>query len=138
MLQDNPVLRMRSADVVEKVSRIHPEYLQPYKDRLIKEVSRIKQQEVRWHAAQMFSYLKINRREKKAIVKLLSGYIETEKSRIVQVNSMQTMANLAADDSNLRPMVIRIIEKAVETGSPAVINRGQKLLIELESVSKPS
>jgi hypothetical protein len=53
MLSDDPIIRMRSADAVEKVTAQHPEYLQPYKNKLIHEVSRIDQQEVRWHVAQM-------------------------------------------------------------------------------------
>ena len=51
MLDDDPIVRMRSADVLEKVSSKHPEYLQPFKNRLISEVSQVRQQEVRWHVA---------------------------------------------------------------------------------------
>ncbi len=56
MLNDDPRVRMRSADALEKVSSKHPEYLQPFKNWLINEIAKIKQQEVRWHVAQMFSY----------------------------------------------------------------------------------
>lgn len=56
MLNDDPRVRMRSADALEKVSSKHPEYLQPFKNLLINEIAKIKQQEVRWHVAQMFSY----------------------------------------------------------------------------------
>ncbi len=59
MLDDDPLVRMRSADALEKVSSSHPEYLQPFKNRLISEVSQVRQQEVRWHVAQMFSYLEV-------------------------------------------------------------------------------
>jgi len=54
MLDNDPRVRMRSADVLEKVSSKHPEYLQSFKSRLINEISKIEQQEVRWHVAQMF------------------------------------------------------------------------------------
>ena len=47
MLDEDPIIRMRSADVIEKVCSLHPEYLQPFKTQLITEVSRIKQKEVR-------------------------------------------------------------------------------------------
>ena len=39
MRSDNPLIRMRSTDVIEKVSRIHPEYLTSYKEEIIKEIS---------------------------------------------------------------------------------------------------
>ena len=35
MLSDDPVIRMRSADAVEKITASRPEYLQPYKTKLI-------------------------------------------------------------------------------------------------------
>jgi len=32
---DDPVVRARAADAVEKITVVHPEYLQPYKSNLI-------------------------------------------------------------------------------------------------------
>jgi hypothetical protein len=44
MLSHDPLVRMRSADAVEKITAQHPEYLQPYKKMLIQQVARIDQQ----------------------------------------------------------------------------------------------
>ena len=131
MLSDDPVVRMRAADVVEKVSREHPEYLQPFRARLINDVSKVKQQEVRWHVAQMFSYLELTRKERDGVVEILFSYIDTEKSKIVKTFSMQTLADIAERDEAVRPLVIEKIEHAVRTGSPAMVNRGEKLLERL-------
>ena len=35
MLDDDPIIRMRSADAVEKITAKHQEYLQPHKKKLI-------------------------------------------------------------------------------------------------------
>ena len=128
MLNDDPLVRMRSADALEKVSSKHLEYLQPFKNRLINEVSQIKQQEVRWHVAQMFSYLEVSRVERDEMVKVLLSYLDTDKSKIVKVFSMQTLANLAEKDELIRPKVVRKIEEILETGSPAIVSRAKKLL----------
>ena len=128
MLNDDPRVRMRSADAVEKVSSKHPEYLQPFKDRLINEVSKIRQQEVCWHVAQMFSYLEIDGTEKEQIVSILLSYLDTTKSKIVKVFSIQTLADLAEKDEVLRPVVIRKLEEIMATGSPAMISRAKKLI----------
>jgi hypothetical protein len=40
MLSDDPLIRMRSADALEKITVKHPEYLQPYKEKLIKQVAK--------------------------------------------------------------------------------------------------
>lgn len=133
LLADDPVIRMRSADVIEKVSKVHPEYLQPYKDRLIKEVSEVNQQEVRWHLAQMFSYLELDREEITIVANILSLWINLENSKIVIVNSIQTLAEFAKKDKSIRPMVLRKLENIIKNSSPSVASRGNKLIKELKS-----
>ncbi len=134
MLNDDPLIRMRSADALEKVSSKHPEYLKPYKTRLISEVSKIKQQEVRWHVAQMFSRLEINDRERDRIIKILLSYIDTSESKIVKTFSMQTLADFAKRDEAIRPQIIKILKNLVGTGSPAMKNRGNKLINKLKGL----
>ena len=132
MLHDDPRVRMRSADALEKVSSRYSEYLQPFKDRLINEVSKIEQQEVRWHVAQMFSYLKLNKRERDIVVKILISYIDSSKSNIIKVFSMQTLADLAEKDDKIKPVILKKLKEINKTGSPAVVNRGKKLIKLLE------
>lgn len=132
LLADDQVLRMRCADVIEKVSKVHLGYLQPYKDRLIKEVSKVNQQEVRWHLAQIFSYLELDREEITIIVDILSSWINSEKSKIVIVNSIQTLAEFAKKDKSIRPMVLRKLEDIIKNSSPLVVSRGNKLIKELK------
>ena len=128
MLDEDPRVRMRSADAMEKVASRYPEYLQPFKDRMINEVSQIKQQEVRWHVAQMFSYLKVNQVERDQIINILLSYIDTDSSRIVKVFAMQTLADLAREDASIRNMVVEKVEEIAEAGSPAMVSRARKLL----------
>jgi len=131
MLNDDPQVRMRSADALEKVSSKHPEYLQPLKNRLISEVSQVSQQEVRWHVAQMFSYLDIDKAERDEIARILLSYLDTGNSKIVKVCSMQSLANLAENDTAIRHKVVRKLEEIVEAGSPAMVSRAKKLLARL-------
>jgi len=128
MLNDDPVIRMRSADVIEKVSSKYPEYLQPFKSKLINTVSKFEQQEVRWHVAQMFSYIKINKSEQNKIIEILLFYIDNDKSKIVITFSMQTLADLAERDNKIKPEIIKIINKTMMNGSPAIVSRGKRLL----------
>lgn len=132
MLNNDPIIRMRSADVSEKVSAKHPEYLQPFKYELINEISKIKQQEVQWHTAQMFSYIKINRKERDKIIKILVSYIKMTDSNIVKVFSMQTLADFAEKDQGLNLRIIKLVEEMMEQGAPSVISRGKKLIKRLK------
>lgn len=131
MLNKDPVIRMRSADAIEKVSVKHPEYLQLFKSKLINHVSKIEQQEVRWHVAQMFSYIKINKTERDKIIKILLSYIVTDESKIVKTFSMQTLADFAEKDEQIKSRMINLIKGMIKNGSPAIISRGKKLLKQL-------
>lgn len=126
---------MRSADVIEKVSRLHPEYLTPYKVPLIKEVAKIEQQEVRWHVALLFSYLDLDLdlddEEKQQIVEELFSWIDNSKSKIIKVNSMQALANIEEKNKRMRHLIVNKLEEAIKNGSPAMVSRGKKLINKL-------
>lgn len=131
MMDDDPIIRMRSADVIEKVSSKHPEYLQPFKSRLVNKVSKIDQQEVQWHVAQIFSYISISKKERDKIIKILLSYIKTTDSNIVKVFCMQTLAKFASKDEQIKPKIIKKIKEMIKFGSPAIQSRGKKLLNKL-------
>ena len=46
---------------------------------------------------------------------------------------MQALANIAAQDANLREPIIRRLEELTRSGSPAMQCRGRKLLAKLKS-----
>lgn len=131
MLSPNPVIRMRSADAVEKITRINPTWLFPFKKRLIEEVSQIEQREVQWHLAQMFSRFDLDAEELERVVYLLRRWIEDSKSNIVKVNSMQSLCDIASRYTNLKPSVIQVVKISMKKGGPAVVSRGKKLLRRL-------
>jgi hypothetical protein len=130
MLDDDPIIRMRCADAVEKITAVHPEYLQPSKKELLQRVARSEQQEVRWHVAQMVPRLDLNTKERRAVVSILLGYLE-DRSKIVKTCAMQALADLAEADPDLWAQVIPLLEDLTETGSPAMASRGRKLLKRL-------
>jgi hypothetical protein len=124
---DDPLIRMRATDAVEKASRISPHLLQPHKRRLLTDVAGVEQQEVRWHLAQILPRLRLTPKERRKAVTLLESFLE-DTSRIVQVNALQALTDLALRDGRLRARVIPRVESSVAKGSPAVRARGRKLL----------
>lgn len=127
MALDAPLVAMRCADAAEKVSARHPEWLLPYKQLLLDELSKIEQQEVRWHVAAMLPRLELNRSEMGKVMALLLGWT-TERSSIVKTMSMQALADIALHDTVLLPEVRRHIEELCAIGTPAMKARGKKLL----------
>ncbi|MCK6624149.1 MAG: hypothetical protein L6R45_03115 [Anaerolineae bacterium] len=130
MLSHDPLIRMRAADAVEKITAQQPGYLQPYKNQLIGQVAPINQQEVRWHVAQMLSRLSLDSTELAQAVEILLAYLD-DPSKIVKTFAMQALADLAEQEASLRPQVIKIVAELTQTGSPAAQSRGRKLLRQL-------
>ncbi|OGX79882.1 hypothetical protein A6395_04580 [Exiguobacterium sp. SH31] len=128
LTDDRPVVRMRSADAMEKVTRRHPELLRPHQASLFQQLHTTTQQEVRWHLAQVMPRMTWTEDEATDIVRVLSGWIETETSNIVIVNSLQAIFDLNAVHSRFRDELKALLETQLETGSPAVKSRSKKLL----------
>lgn len=128
---DDPVVRMRAADAVEKLTADHPEWLASYRARLLGELAEIDQQEVRWHLAQLMPRLDLDRSEEDRAVDTLEGFL-SDSSAIVRTFSMQALADLALRSPRLIPRVRTHIAELTRTGTPALQARGRKLLQALD------
>ena len=131
MLSDDPVLRMRAADAVEKVTAQRPEYLQPYKHQLLAQVAGIEQKEVRWHAAQMLPRLELNEAELAEALHILFRYLN-DRSSIVKTCAMQALADLAKRTPRLRASVLVHLRELTVIGTPAMKARGWKLIAQMD------
>ncbi len=134
---DDPVVRARAADAVEKISVIHPEYLRPYKATLVEGLARCKQKEVRWHVAKMLPRLQWNTREQQQVYDILAEYLG-DSSSIVKTFAMHSLADLTTQAPKRRPAVLRQLKKLTVIGTPAMRARGRKLLAELSGSTSRS
>ncbi|HTX78364.1 MAG TPA: hypothetical protein VMC62_01780 [Longilinea sp.] len=131
MLHAEPVVRMRAADAVEKVTRLHPEWLQAYKTLLIEKIALLEQPEVRWHVCQLLPRLELTATECQMVMDILDGYL-SDKSSIVKTFTMQALADFAIKDVELRSAIIQKLETLTTNGTPAMKSRGKKLLKTLK------
>jgi hypothetical protein len=76
----------------------------------------------------MFSYLDFSKSEIDIIIKILFSFIDSSRSNIVKVFSLQTSANIAIKYDLYRKKIIEKINEMLEVGSPAVVNKCKKLL----------
>ena len=130
LYDSDPLIRMRSADVIEKVTRNRPELLLNHKKEIISILRNETQQEVCWHIAQMIPRLKYTPEEEKEIVDGLNKYL-SHKSKIVRVSALEALTDLAEKNQTIVKEVINTIRLHVKTGSPAIQARGRKLLKRL-------
>jgi len=131
LYDSDPVVRMRSSDVIEKVTKNKPELLSGYTSQVISILASAEQQEVCWHMAQVAPRLDCTVNEENEIIEALKMYL-LHKSKIVIVSAMESLAIFAERNSSILYEVIEIIKVQKENGSPAVQSRGRKLLQRLK------
>lgn len=128
---DDPLVRMRAADVTEKVTRDHPELLRSYKKELLGLMAESDEQEMRWHLAAMVPRLSLNEKQRQFVVSCLQRYLE-DRSSIVKTFALQALFDLAQTDSSLESRVTDILREASRSGTAAMKARSRRLLSKLE------
>ena len=129
---DDPLIAMRAADAVEKVTARRPELLRPHKRRLLTELAAIPQQEVRWHVAQMLPRLSLSARERRQAAGIVESYLD-DRSGIVRTCAMQALADLARTTRSSGREPCLSSAGLTRDGTPAMRARGRKLLQMLEA-----
>ncbi len=131
LYENDSIIKMRTADVIEKVTRKKPVLLSGFNSKIISIMESSVQQEVCWHMAQIVSRLEYTDKEENEIIKALKNYLR-HKSKIVRVSAMQALADLAEKNNLLITEIREIIKEQTTDGSPAVKSRGVKLLKQMQ------
>ena len=130
ILDTEPGVRMRASDAVEKITRLRPGLLHPYKKDFLDVFAMIDQKEVRWHLAQILPRLELTKKERQQVFDILVSFLDDD-SRIVKTFAMQGLADIAEVDNSYLPHVVKIVERLMTSGIPAIQSRGKKLLPQL-------
>ena len=69
---DDPVVRLRAADALEKVSRRHPEWLRPFRRQLLRLAAESREPEIRWHLAQLLPWIDLTRSQRRMLLGVLN------------------------------------------------------------------
>lgn len=117
MLHHDPIIRMRAADAVEKATRERPDLLELHKSTLLNVAAGVEQQEVRWHVSQMLPRLRLDETELGKVLAILDDHLG-DASKIVKVNAMQALAELALEYGEMWPSVVKRLVELTKTGSP--------------------
>jgi hypothetical protein len=131
MLVPDPVVRVRAADAVQKITRRRPDLLQGLENRVLFDLAATGQPEVRWHVAQLAARLALTPPQRARAITMLRGLIDDD-SRIVRTCAMRALADLAEHDEQMRRWVRPLLAELTRTGTPAMRSRGRKLLARLE------
>lgn len=98
----DPLIRMRAADAAEKASHKQPNLLRPFKGELLRLLAEAREQELRWHLAQMVPRLPLTVKQRFRAAAIFRLYLE-DRSSIVKTCALPALADIAAKDESLRP-----------------------------------
>jgi len=124
--------RMRAADALEKVCRVHPEWLEPYIDKFADELASSTQPSIQWHLAEIYAQVKLTEPQKQFAINWLANLLSTpDVDWIVAANSMKTLVQFTKDGSFPLQKMMHLLEIQQHHKSNAVVKRATKLLAEL-------
>ncbi len=132
LFNEDPWVRMRAADALEKVCRVHPEWVVAYVDRFNEELAPSTQPSIQWHLAQMYGELELDEKQKGFAATWLKGLLSTtEVDWIAAANAMDTLASFTADGSFPASEMIALLKIQQQHRSKSVRKRADKLLAGL-------
>jgi len=131
---DDPVLRMRCADCIEKATAQRPEFLASFTHDLQHKYSKIEQPEVKWHVAALLARLRLSEHEARHAVAVLLSYTR-DRSSLVKTMAMQALTDIALRHSCLLEQVALHIAELSASGTPAMKARGKMLSKALAKAS---
>ncbi len=126
---DDPVLAMRAADALEKISLSHADYCQSHKDKLLEIAGQTSYQEVRWHLAQILPRLQLEAQDRQRLITILQGYLD-DNSSIVRTCALQALVDVTMDDDQSRTWIRQLVQESSQGGTAAMQARARKILAQ--------
>ncbi len=131
---DNAWARMRAADALEKICRVHPEWMQPFIDTFQKDLATSTQPSIQWHLAQIYRQVDLTLEQKDTAIGWLRGLLSTKDiDWIVAANAMSTLFKFVQDGSFSSADMVNLLKIQQQHKSTAVVRRATKLLDQLSA-----
>lgn len=135
LFESDAWLRMRAADSLEKVCRVHPEWFESYVDRILQEMGNSTQPSLQWHVAQMLVEVTLTHAQHQEAVDWLKARLEDKDvDWIVAANAMNSLVQFTKEGLIPKTETIALIEGQQSHHSQSVRKRAAKLLAELEKI----
>ncbi len=124
----NRLIAMRASDVVEKLTRQTPQFLIAHKAAYIDLLRVAENKELKWHLAQLANRFDYTNAELTGVWRCLKGWTEDKKcSKIVRVNALQALYDLAKDNANFKAQFKIIVDRLKSENVPSINARIRKL-----------
>lgn len=127
---EDEVVRLRVSNAMKRICKEHPDWLAPYIDKPLKDVSRINQASTQWTLAQLFLWLEsyLTGSQKKQAVQLLKNNLENSDDWIVQNTTIETLSMWAKGDDSLKTWLVPKLTYFAGSSRKSVAGRAKKML----------
>ncbi len=124
------VVRLRVSNGLKRVCREQPDWLVPYVDRLISDISKIDQASTKWTLAQLFGMLRaqMSPAQIQSATEIMKRNLIESDDWIVQNTTMQVLFDWSEGDQSLREWILPVLEKMLDSKHGSVAKRANKLL----------
>lgn len=130
VLHEESSIKIQAVTMVEKVTRVRPLFLTPYKRVLLNDFSTITQPEARQQIALLYGRVMWDEWELQKVVALLNNWIDTQEDESSVINAMQSFYKLAMQKEWIFPKCMECFKKVSEhTTNPVIKNLSKKLLV---------
>ncbi len=131
LFDGNAWTRMRAADALEKVCREHPEWLQPYVDKLLDELTTSSQPSIQWHLAQIFAQVALTSQQRSAVQRWLKILLSSKDvDWIVAANGMATLVQFTKAGKFPANETVALLKIQQRHKSKAVVRKATAFLKE--------
>lgn len=126
---DDEVVRLRVSNALKRISREKPDWVYRRLGAIESWVVDIKQPSAQWTLAQMYATLsdKLTPEQKRHATSVVKGFLDSSADWIVLNFSMQTLADWARDDTELRQWLVPVLEKLAADPRKSVAKRAARL-----------
>ncbi len=123
----DPVVRMRAADALEKVSRVTRAWFNRHKAALLANAFDDGTAEMRWHLIAITSRVDMDGREAARFCGALRHWLRNDPSRIVKVAALQAAYDVQVRYPAAAPLFREMLSFALSSAWPSVVARARKL-----------
>ena len=128
MLCDRAEVAMRAASAFDLASEDRAHHIQALKTDILDALARALQADVRWHLYHVLARLDLTPDERSTVLDALDQAIAHDPSKIVIVNALQALFELAQRFPDLKPQVREALEQGLDHEAGSVRARSKKLL----------
>ena len=122
-----PLVRLRAADALEKISRRDAKPLGLYRRQLTHAVAHTADPVVRWNLIQLLPRIPHDRDAMRRVSRRLEVWFLSDASAIVRVSALEAVAAFARQDSSLEPLAQRMVLEGLTSPIASVRARARRL-----------